>query len=193
MSYNQGNYNEIVIFRLHFKDIITYTDDVFEIKTKYHNFIVIRHCSCRSAITCNSTLHSNLLQNMHWNFTFFWALRIQFFFWTLAVVGAVCPCWCMYRVTRKETQCSYGSIAGCFESYITTALSTRPPTRIIPSSSTKGPKCLNIKRKENKLCMLKMIYDKPLLICYLLTALLCYCFDLVFKNCNIFGCLYFVR
>ena len=41
MSYSQENYNEIVIFRLYFKDIIRQSNDVFEIKTKYHNFVVI--------------------------------------------------------------------------------------------------------------------------------------------------------
>ena len=43
MNENQENYNEIVIFRLCFRhyQTVSLSDDVFEIKRKYHNFMVI--------------------------------------------------------------------------------------------------------------------------------------------------------
>ena len=79
----------------------------------------------------------------HLNLTVFarsWTRKIQYFVLVLAAVVATsgCPHWWASCVIRRDILWSCGSNAGCFVSYDTIALSIRPPTRIIPSSSIKG-------------------------------------------------------
>ena len=61
----------------------------------------------------------------------------------VVVVAPLCPRRCMYSVICGDILCSRGSSAGCFSSYETMALSSLPPTRIIPMSSLNGLRDLN--------------------------------------------------
>ena len=101
-----------------------------------------------SAINCVSVLCAILRQVTHLNFTALLSLlafSTQYFRLDLAVVVATpgCPQLCMWLMINRDILWSLGSSAGCFSSYDTIALSSLPPTLVIPLPSTNRLNVLN--------------------------------------------------